>query len=200
MPWPRWAYISTASTVCGSRFHLNHGPFGRPGSIDRVPALQHHALDHRVRRRGAQSAPSSSSVGDRCSSGERSMRPDSERADERLQPLPPLAEGQGADVLAAVDQDSRRRAGRPGGWQAASPSRSCGSAAAAGRRRCARRSRRVRMADQQLAVERRLEVEPGDDVGKACARCRRRCAYRAARRRPRRTACTRMPSHFHSAA
>ncbi len=32
LPWPRWAYITTASTSSGSRFHLNQWPLGRPGT------------------------------------------------------------------------------------------------------------------------------------------------------------------------
>jgi L-gulonate 3-dehydrogenase len=31
-PCPRWAYINTASTLSGARFHFHHSPLGRPAT------------------------------------------------------------------------------------------------------------------------------------------------------------------------
>ena len=31
--------------MIGSRFHFHHGPFGRPGTIGRIAALEHDAFD-----------------------------------------------------------------------------------------------------------------------------------------------------------
>jgi hypothetical protein len=44
LPWPRCAYISTASIESGSRFHFHHSPFTRPGDIGAVRALEHQPL------------------------------------------------------------------------------------------------------------------------------------------------------------
>ena len=57
-----------------------------------------------------------------------------------------------------------------------------------------------RIADQQLAVERAVESHRLDEIGKGAGNRRRRCANRAGATPPSHTACTRMPSHFHSAA
>ena len=51
----------------GSRFHFHHGPFGRPGHVERIAALEHDAFDRvgigagagrrRIVARGAKIVP-----------------------------------------------------------------------------------------------------------------------------------------------
>ena len=109
MPWPRWAYISTASTMNGSRFHFHHGPFGRPGTIGRVAALEHDAFDRLGIRAGAGRGRVLARGGQLVPGGERHQRREVDARlvqarDEGFEPRAALGERALAQVLVAVDQ------------------------------------------------------------------------------------------------
>ena len=152
--------------MCGSRFHLNHGPFGRPGTIGRIPALQHQPFDDSWMRRrpgAARSQLPPSRRRRRAARGRCAAR--SSVATKASSRLRRSAKGSGAQVLAAVLQevvgaDEGRMAARCSfGDTVLRFSRCCRSANGAASPPSAR-------ADQQLAVERALEIEGVEEVGK----------------------------------
>ncbi len=183
---------------CGSRFHLNHGPFGRPGDVGRCRARLsiRPSIDRRrggaarARRRG----PPSSSKG---TSGERSMR--AGRAAPRRLPAAARrsAKGSGAQVLARRPAD-RRRAGRRDVRRsmlrrhglAVEPLLQVGEGL---------RPRPSRGATSNSPSSAALEVQRLDQIGEGRRDVVAGARIEPPRRRRPATACTRMPSHFHSA-
>ena len=192
--------------MSGSRFHFHHRPFGRPGHVGGVAALQHDAFD-RLRigagagrggigaRRG-QRRPRCRTA--RAARGRRADR--SSLCDEGFQPRAPLGEGQVAQVLGAVHQQI---VGAQMRGKLQQQLRRHGLAVQPLLQHVERLHAAVAH-DQQLAVDRAGQPQRFGQIGKAfgdvLAGARIEPRRRCGRPRPRRsTACTRMPSHFHSA-
>ena len=132
-------------------------------------------------------------------SGEISMREVFEPRDQRFQPRAPFGERQLAQVLAVLDQQI---IGAQMRGKFRQQLRVDGLAVEPLLQHVERLHAAVAQ-DQQFAVDRAIEMQRIDQDRETRRKYPRRCANRAARRACRRaspaTACTRMPSHFHSA-
>ena len=94
----------------GSRFHFHHRPFGRPGTVGRVAALEHDAFD----RVGVGAGAGAGRIGARARevvpARERNERREIdarivEARDQRFEPRAALRERPLAQVLLALDQE-----------------------------------------------------------------------------------------------
>ena len=146
---------------------LEPRPLRPAGLVDRVPALQHQPFDHRHRaaRRAAPRVPRHRRrrAAARGPCGRRASAPTS-----RLQPLRAARGRAGRGCPRRRRPGSRRRAGTPGGCPSASPTRSCGSAAAAGRRSEPSAKPRL-VAARRPAIRRRAPPSTSsaaDEIGK----------------------------------
>ena len=197
MPWPRCAYISTASMVSGSRFHFHHRPLRPAGQVRAVAPLQHQPLDGG----GARAFPDRRTAPpDRQTrtSGDKSMQLRPRRAPRTTPPAAGAARsnGQRPHVLRRRRTGCRTAEHATGKSRIIRARRPCGSAAAADSANGAT----VAVADhQQLAVQHALRSpSPRRFPG---TRPEMSSAPREYSRSPAgvATSCTRMPSHFHSA-